>query len=599
MDIVVQQLLLNTIALSLLVFIILLLKKALTNHMSVKTHYKIWFFLFVPLFVSIFPWNYLGLGEGIQYIKNLLTYTGNTSPQSAYKSGGLTESNNTNTDLIRDFSVSVHNSTPEYVSQLVFAVWIIGMVLCLVILIYSNYQLNKLKKSAVTIKNNKINVLLEECKEVVGMKRNIILKETPLITTPITFGIFKPYILVPSNIQAVFTLKEIKYVLLHELTHHKNKDMLVNYVMWILQIVYWFNPLLWYSLKRIRIDRELACDDSVLNLLDESGYIEYGHTIIRFAHKKQEKPFELFASGIGGTKQQIKQRIQSIANFSKASSLLKWKSNIICMLLGILVLVITPLTTVIAASNAVFHFDGNNTTYEDLDTYFKGYKGSFVLYDAANNHFQIYNRKLSEQRVSPDSTYKIYSGLFALESNIVSINNSEQKWNGKSNPFKEWDKDHNLTSAMRNSVNWYFQNLDQEVGDKHLQAYFNKVNYGNKDMSGGLDTYWMESSLKISPIEQVILLHELSENKFGFKTENVEAIKEAMLIDDQKDKRLYGKTGTGTINGKNINGWFVGFVKKGEHSYYFAINIQNQGTEASGSKAMEIAKQILKDKNIY
>lgn len=599
MDIVVQRLLLNTIALSLLIVIILLMKKALTKHMSVKTHYKIWFFLFVPLFVSTLPWNYLGLVEGIQYIKNLLTFTGKTAAQNEYKSGGLTESNGANTDLIRDFSVSVHNSTPEYIYQLICAVWIIGMVLCLAILIYSNYQLHKLQKSAVFIKNIKVNLLLEECKEVVGIKRNIILKETPFITTPITFGIFKPYILVPSNLQTVFTLKDIKYVLLHELTHHKNKDMLVHYVMWIFQIIYWFNPFIWYSLKRIRMDRELACDDSVLNLLDEKGYLEYGHTIIRFAHNKQEKSFELFASGIGGTNQQIKQRIQSIANFSEASALLKMKSKVICMLLGILVLVITPLTTVLATSNDVYHFDGRNTAYEDLSAYFKGYKGSFVLYDADNSHFQIYNRILSEQRISPDSTYKIYSGLFALESNAIAINNSEQYWNGKSNPFKEWDKDHNLTSAMRNSVNWYFQNLDQEVGDKRLQAYFDKVNYGNKDLSGGLDTYWMESSLKISPIEQVLLLQELSENKFGFKAENVEAIKEAMLIDDQQDKQLYGKTGTGTINGNNVNGWFIGFVKKEGHSYYFAINIQNQGTEASGSKAMEIAKQILKDKNIY
>lgn len=598
MDIVVKQLLLNTIPVSILIFSILLVKKTFTKHISMKTHYRIWFFLFVPLLASVLPWKYFGLTEGLQFIKSLFPFTDHTISHGE----PISESNVTqaaNPDLMRDFSISVNSSTPEIVYSILFSIWIIGMIACLGMFIYSNYRINKLKKRAASLNNHNVNELLKECKEIVGINRKIILKETALITTPITFGILRPYILVPTNIQESFTLKEIKYVLLHELNHHKNKDMIVNYMMWILQIVYWFNPLVWYALKRIRIDRELACDDSVLNLLDESGYIEYGHTIIHFAGKKHDRSFELFATGIGGTKKQIKQRILSIANFSKETRLLKWKSKAIYMFFALLLLCITPLTTVLATPEDVFHFNRKNTTYEDLSAYFEGYKGSFVLYDASSKHYQIYNREMSEQRVSPASTYKIYSGLFALESNVISINNSEQIWNGNQNPYKEWNKNHNLDSAMSNSVNWYFQNLDQEVGRKQLQAYFKKLNYGNEDISGNLDNYWMESTLKISPIEQVTLLHALSENKFGFKAENIEAIKEAILIDDQKQGQLYGKTGTGTVNETNVNGWFVGFVEKAGNSYYFAINIQNSGKEASGSKAMEIAKQILQDKKIY
>lgn len=109
----------------------------------------------------------------------------------------------------------------------------------------------------------------------------------------------------------------------------------------------------------------------------------------------------------------------------------------------------------------------------------------------------------------------------------------------------------------------------------------------------------MESTLKISPIEQVQLLHGLSENKLGFKAENVQTIKDTLLLDDDYNSQLYGKTGTGTINEQDVNGWFVGFIEKGKHSYYFAVNIQNNGKEASGSEAMKIAKQILKDKKLY
>ena len=104
----------------------------------------------------------------------------------------------------------------------------------------------------------KTNELLEACKKVVGVKRNIIVQESSLITSPITLGILQPYIFLPHKTLEEFSLNKLKYVFLHELSHHKRKDVFINYVMWAFQIIYWFNPLVWIALKRMRIDRELA-----------------------------------------------------------------------------------------------------------------------------------------------------------------------------------------------------------------------------------------------------------------------------------------------------------------------------------------------------
>lgn len=435
--------------------------------------------------------------------------------------------------------------------------------------------------------------------EIVGLSKNIKLRETSLLTSPVTLGFFRPYIIIPKEIRKNFTVNELKYVILHELSHQKNKDTLVNYAMWMFRIIYWFNPLIWYAFKKIRVDQELACDITVLNLLNEKGCIEYGYTIIRFADKSYTSSYEQLTSGIGGTKQQIKQRILTIASYSKESLHLKRKSKVICSAFGVIALLLTPMTAAVASSDDIYQFDEKNVVYEDLGAYFDGYDGSFVLYDSSNKQYHVHNRKLSQQRVSPDSTYKIYSALFGLEANVITPDNNERDWNGIIHPYKEWNQDQTLSTAMSQSVNWYFKGIDQEVGKEQLQYYFNKINYGNGNLSADVGDYWMESSLKISPIEQVKLLSELGENKYNFKERNIYAIEKALLIDKQTDDQLYGKTGTGAVDGKSVNGWFIGFVKKADRTYYFAVNIQNENGQATGSMAAKIATRILHDKNIY
>ncbi|MCM3569928.1 penicillin-binding transpeptidase domain-containing protein [Neobacillus mesonae] len=59
---------------------------------------------------------------------------------------------------------------------------------------------------------------------------------------------------------------------------------------------------------------------------------------------------------------------------------------------------------------------------------------------------------------------------------------------------------------MSNSVTWYFLELDKNTRRNSIQTYLNQISYGNTDLSGSITQYWLENSLKISPIEQVQLL---------------------------------------------------------------------------------------------
>ena len=201
-------------------------------------------------------------------------------------------------------------------------------------------------------------------------------------------------------------------------------------------------------------------------------------------------------------------------------------------------------------------------------------------------------------QVSPDSTYKIYDALFGLEDGVITLDNSMLEWNGELYPFDAWNASQDLQSAMTHSVNWYFQEVDERLGADRLRSYIRKIGYGNKNISGDFSTCWMEASLKISPVEQVELLTKLYNNDFDFAPENVSAIKDAICLSASVQGTFYGKTGTGRVDGQDINGWFVGFIETTDNTYFFATNIKGD-MDADGMSAMEITLSILPDMGIW
>ena len=196
------------------------------------------------------------------------------------------------------------------------------------------------------------------------------------------------------------------------------------------------------------------------------------------------------------------------------------------------------------------------------------------------------------ERITPNSTYKIYDALLGLESGVITPEHSSMTWNGEDYPFDSWEADQNLKSAMHNSVNWYFQTIDSRVGFDSVKAFLQTIGYGNQTTSTNLDLYWTDFSLKISPIEQVELLKKFHKNEFQFQPQNINAVKDALYLSSTTNGSLYGKTGTGRVDGQDVNGWFIGYIEKSDNIYYFATNIQGT-SKTTGSKAMEITTSVL------
>lgn len=234
---------------------------------------------------------------------------------------------------------------------------------------------------------------------------------------------------------------------------------------------------------------------------------------------------------------------------------------------------------------------------EDFGKYFEGFTtGTFVMYDEANDQYTVFNQPQSTNRLSPCSTFKIYNSLAGLETGVLDQEDvyTLMKWNGTQYTFPAWNHDQTLASATKDSVVWYFQELASRIGTEKMQSYLDQIEYGNRDISGGLTTFWLRSSLQISAREQVDLLHKLYSGKLSASPENVSVVKKNITLSEDNGVRFMGKTGSGLEDNKWILGWFVGCAEKQGKRYFFATNIQGSDG-AIGGKAREITKLILKD----
>lgn len=574
---------------SLTIIGIMLVRKIFQKQLSAKGQYNLWLLLLFALILPFIPVQLLPF----EYSYNVL----NVNESNVVSPSIITEEVQ-NSNWIEDYSISVNRSNLEYLNSITASIWIIGILIMTFLAVKAWIEIQKIKRTTYPLENKDVQFLFEQCQKQLNISAHIVVGESPRVKSPMILGLFKHYVVLPTNFEEWLSIDELKYIFLHELNHYKNRDIATNYLIVFFQIIYWFNPLVWIAFRKMRLDREIACDHAVLNFLDENSHREYGLTIINSIAKVSRQRKFILANQFNSSKKQIKSRIERIASYTNETKLLKLKSTAIFTLLSVFVASQVPLISVMANDNTHYDFENEKAIYKDLSEYFIGYDGSFVLYDIQTNQYQIYNKDKSTLRVSPNSTYKIYSALIGLETNIISGENSLIKWNGTQYPFDSWNSDQNLMSAVKNSVTWYFQELDKRNETGIIHSYLKQINYGNSDISGGANQYWLESSLKISPVEQVQLLKKLYTNQLEFNEKNVQIIKDAIKLEEKNNKHLSGKTGTGTVNDNDVNGWFIGYVESGENTYFFATNIQDE-ENASGKRAAEITLSILKDMDIY
>ncbi|WP_256132104.1 BlaR1 family beta-lactam sensor/signal transducer [Anaerovorax odorimutans] len=560
--------------LTFLLLVLLLSKSAFSRLLSPRGQYRLWLVLPAAAAAPFLPSDL----SGLFFLRE------ETVPAAGSELSAASMQQPSGMETIRDLAVSADRGIPQIAICAILVLWAAGLLFMLARLFYQLWKSRMLFCSAAPVTSVPDTEVFYQCREKIRLKRRVFFGSSPLCKTPSALGILRPAVLLPQG----FHGRDLKYVLLHELAHHRYLDPFTNLLLAVFRAVFWFNPVVHLTVKQIALDRELACDDLVLELLDEKEAPLYGQAILNSMSAIRPAAALGFAAGRKG----IHKRILQIAKHRSETAAAKR----LCTALMVFFLCLTVLCVPSASALTQTSYEQNqdlNILHEDLSPYFDNLNGSFVLYDQARDRYTVYDEEAARTRVSPDSTYKIYSGLLALESGSITRDNSALKWDGTGYPFAEWNRDQTLDTAMGNSVNWYFQALDKKAGKEKLQTFFDKLQYGNRDLSSGIENSWLEASLKISPLEQVLLLRDLSENRWNLDPHNIAAIQRALHI----SPGLYGKTGTGNLDGHSVNGWFVGWLETGSNTYFFAVNVRGKDG-ASGSSAREIAETILMEKGL-
>ena len=219
-------------------------------------------------------------------------------------------------------------------------------------------------------------------------------------------------------------------------------------------------------------------------------------------------------------------------------------------------------------------------------------KGCIVIYDRNNDEFLVYNDNRCKMAFLPASTYKIFNSLVALETGVIKDEKEIIPWDSINRQYDKWNMDQTLRSAIKYSAVWAYQVLARKIGEERMQHYVDTVEYGNCNISGGIDSFWLNGGLRISPYQQIEFLRRLYSDDLPFSKRNLNIVKDILINEKTDEYTLRGKTGW-TVQDENGIGWYVGYLEENDNVYFYANNIEIK-KDIDAEARIHIVKEIFK-----
>jgi beta-lactamase class D len=241
---------------------------------------------------------------------------------------------------------------------------------------------------------------------------------------------------------------------------------------------------------------------------------------------------------------------------------------------------------------------------QDLATRFSddGTAGTFVACVTEGSRLIVSDDSRCDTPLLPASTFKIPNSLIALDTGVVRDADAEIfKWDGVQRPFEAWNRDHTLRSAIAASAVPVYQEIARRIGPERMHKYLDAFEYGNRNIGGGIDRFWLTGDLRISAIQQVDFLDRLRRGALPASQRAQDITRDILPVNNSGDALIRNKTGLVGVDDRTQAGairpqlgWIVGWAEKGGKQTLFALNLDIRESRHVGSR-LKLAEQCLRD----
>ena len=222
--------------------------------------------------------------------------------------------------------------------------------------------------------------------------------------------------------------------------------------------------------------------------------------------------------------------------------------------------------------------------------------GTFVGYRVDEYLIIASDKDRSGEAKLPASTFKIPNSLIALETGVVQDPDKDVfKWDGVKRPIEAWNRDHTMRTAIAASAVPVYQEIARRIGQERMQKYVDLFDYGNRNIGGGIDQFWLTGDLRIDPFQQVDFVDRLRRGALPVSKRSQEMVRDILPVTKVGDAVIRAKSGLlGAEIGKPSLGWMVGWAEKGRDQTLFALNMDCKEPRHVADR-MKVTQQCLTD----
>lgn len=219
---------------------------------------------------------------------------------------------------VMEDSLGIHviSVPPWTLWQKLTLAWLTGAVIMLGAMLTLHVRLLRRVCAEGETAPSRVQALLQEACDLAKVRQMPRMRITDAVRAPALFGVWRPMILLPRQVTAECDSASLKLILLHEIAHLQRRDLWTQIIASLILVVQWFNPLVWWAGRKLRMEAEMAADARALRYTDAAEAHRFGSMLLGFANRAMAGWLLWLSSatllGISENKHDLKRRIEAL-----------------------------------------------------------------------------------------------------------------------------------------------------------------------------------------------------------------------------------------------------------------------------------------------